>query len=163
VCGRGRDALSLSVFFHGERTHSNASRGFLAQVLAAADVCAARLFALKFSSLAKPIFLICRRNTISSPRCTLAQMKMKGISSLSGVCSLALARSPPAPYYFRPVSLALTLNLSRMLALHVRQLTFIRERQPLCSQRKRKPAFLKRSISFSGIGYLFLRSSAAKL
>jgi hypothetical protein len=48
---------------------------------------------------------------------------------LSGVCSLA--RSPPAPYYFRPVSLALTLNLSRMLALHVRQLTFIRERQPL--------------------------------
>jgi hypothetical protein len=75
---------------------------------------------------------------------------------LSGVYVHSLARSPPAPYYFRPVSLALTLNLSRMLALHVRQLTFIRERQPL-QPTKAKTRLFERSISFSGIGYLFLR------
>jgi hypothetical protein len=43
-----------------------------------------------------------------------------------------------------------------MLALHVRQLTFIRERQPL-QPTKAKTRLFERSISFSGIGYLFLR------
>lgn len=58
-------------------------------------------------------------------------------------------------------SLALTLNLSRMPALHVRQLTFIRERQPL-SQRKRKTAFL-RDRSRSRASATYFSGLAAKL